>query len=129
LKEVSEARPTRSIPHRQNRVAVKLVNIRGELLVCVSLREILGIESSDPGNQRGQRGRMLVAQHGESPVVFPVDEVEGVHRYSTEAILPVPATLAKAATRYSTGVFMLNGRTVGCLDEDLLFYTVNRSLG
>lgn len=130
LKEISEIRRTHSIPHRGGKLALSLANIRGELLVCVPLRDFLGIEPPTEGGTRAGLGRMLVARSaGEQPLVFPVDEVDGVHRHPEDEILAVPTTLSKSPGTYSTGVFRLNGKTVGWLDEELLFYTLNRSLG
>ncbi len=46
LIEIAEPRPIHTIPHRSNHILVGLVNIRGELDLCISLSGLLGIESS-----------------------------------------------------------------------------------
>src|SRR5258707_976653 len=43
----SERRPMHSLPHRRGGVAPGLVNVRGELLVCVSAARLLGVPSSE----------------------------------------------------------------------------------
>ncbi len=48
LVEIAELRPIHTIPHRSNSVLVGLVNIRGELPLCVSLGGLLGIEMQYP---------------------------------------------------------------------------------
>ncbi len=48
LVEIAELRPIHKIPHRSNSVLAGLVNIRGELPLCVSLGGLLGIEMQYP---------------------------------------------------------------------------------
>ena len=44
FQEVAEHRPVHSLPHRRHGTVLGLVNIRGELLICVSLGHLLGLE-------------------------------------------------------------------------------------
>lgn len=44
LVEIAEPRPIHSLPQRSNEILAGLVNIRGELELCVSLSGLLGIE-------------------------------------------------------------------------------------
>ncbi len=46
FQEVAPRRLIHSLPHRRQSIVLGLVNIRGELLICVSLARLLGIESS-----------------------------------------------------------------------------------
>lgn len=131
FKEIVDPRPLHSLPHRRNGVVLGLANIRGELLVCISLRQILRLEEpaeSKKEKLRTANGRMLFIQHEGLRVVCPVDEVFGIHRFRPQEQMPVPATLAKATTTHAKGVVAWRQGTVGLLDEDLLFYTLNRGL-
>jgi len=52
-----------------------------------------------------------------------------VQRYDPRDLRQVPATLAKAAQgAYTVGILPWKGRTVGCLDDELLFYALNKGL-
>src|SRR5262245_38052092 len=42
--EVADLRSIHSLPHRRSGVVLGLANVRGELIVCVSLAQLLGIE-------------------------------------------------------------------------------------
>ena len=42
--EMAEMRPIHTLPHRSGPVLLGLVNIRGSIRLCVSLRELLGLE-------------------------------------------------------------------------------------
>jgi chemotaxis-related protein WspD len=130
IKEVASVRPVHSLPHRRDRVVRGVANIRGELVVCVSLGEALGIEAGGDtsGPTRGGRERLLVAERDGSRLVFQVDEVQGIRRYHPRELKPPPATVARATATYTRGVLAWEGHSVGCLDEELLFFTLNRSL-
>lgn len=131
FQQVAEQCPVHSLPHRVDGIVKGVVNIRGELLVCVSLGAALGLEK-EPGSARdsGRRvyARLLVVNRGGNRLAFPVDEVLGVHRYHPRELRPVPATLSESKVTYTIGLLPWRDRTVGCLDDELLFYTLNRSL-
>ena len=54
--------------------------------------------------------------------------MHGIHRCQPRELKEVPATVAKATATYTKSVLAWHDKTVGCLDDQLLFYTLNRSL-
>ncbi len=131
LAEVSDLRPIHTLPHHKGGVLLGLVNIRGQLLVCVSLGQLLGVElpvttQHDP--LRTVYKRLLVLQGEGGRLVFQVDEIHGIHRFHPRQLLEVPVTVSKASTTYVTAMLPWQGHMVGCLDEQLVLYTLNRSL-
>lgn len=121
FQEVAESCVLHAMPHRQGGIVAGIVTIRGELLLCASLAKLLGLE------QEKVSQRLLVANHGGKRIAFPVDEVHGVVRYHPRELQPVPATLAQSTATYTLGLLPWRDRTVGCLDGDLLFYTLDKS--
>ena len=130
LQEVVRSFTIRSIPHRRGGTLLGLVNVRGELLLCVSLGGLLGTNqrSADPRHGPGDTERLLVLRHQDLHLAFPVDEVVGVHRYRPEEMLEAPATVARDGNGYTQSLFALEGRTVGCLDVDAVLAALERSL-
>jgi len=131
FQEVTDQRPIHSLPHRQGRVVQGLVNIRGQLLVCVSLAELLGLENSAEQKKQKSHGasqRLLVASHKSGGVVFSTQEVHVGHRYHPDELKPLPATVSLASSRHAIGLLAWRDHNVGVLDAELLFYTLNRSL-
>lgn len=128
--EVADVRAVHSLPHRRSAVILGLTNVRGELLICVSLGTALGLETvaEKPDQRRTVHKRLLVIQSEACRLVFPVDEVCGVQRFHASELGEVPATVAGAAATYTKAILPWKGKSVGCLDEQLLFYTLNRSL-
>ena len=129
FQEVAEHRPVHSLPHRQRGIVLGLVNIRGELLICVSLGHLLGLEHAPSGQTvRRTYDRLLVIGWDGNRLVFPADEVRGIHRFQMSEVKEPPATLAKSDSSYTQGLLSWSGRTVGLLDADRLFSSLNRSL-
>ncbi len=123
FQEITEHTAIHSLPHRREGSMLGLVRVRGELLICISLAALLGVESD---TQSRTVRHMVVVQNGHR-FVFPTDEIFGIHRIIGE-LQPTPSTVAQAASTYTRGVFSWRDRTVGCLDDQLLFHTLNRSL-
>jgi chemotaxis-related protein WspD len=117
-------RPVHSLPHRRNPALLGLVNVRGELVICVSLaRLVLGEEAGDPA-----QGWIMVAHHEGGRFAFPVDEVAQTIACAPGDQKPVPATLARSASSYTRGLVTWRDRTVGCLDAEALFDAFERCL-
>ena len=129
VREVVEPRPLHTLPHRRGAV-LGIINVRGELLVCVDLPLALGfaVEAPPDSDAARSKARFLVVRRDSAAIACPVHEVLGVHRFSEADLQGVPATVAKAASRYSQHVFVWNGKPVGILDEHLVFLTLKRSL-
>ena len=131
VEEIAHARAIHSIPHRRSRSIAGITNIRGELLVCVSLAALLGVEPAAPAAASGQAAttqRLLVLRSEDVHAVCEVDEVAGVIRFDPRTLTDVPGTLAHAASRYSRKLLPWRDRFVGVIDDQLLFYTIKRSL-
>jgi chemotaxis-related protein WspD len=127
--EFVDKRAIHSLPHRRNGTLLGLTNVRGELLVCVSLAIALGIaKETKTKQQHAAYGRLVVIRDQDSRIVFPVDEVHGIHRFHPGELTEVPATVAKATATHTKAMLPWQNRAIGCLDDQLLFYTLNRSL-
>jgi chemotaxis-related protein WspD len=129
--EVAELRTIHSLPHLRSGIMLGVANVRGELLTCVSLGRLLNLEKADAPKQAKHstvHSRLLVISQENQRLVFPVNEVHGIHRYRPGELKAVPATVAKATATYTKAMLPWKDKTVGCLDDQLLFYTLNRSL-
>lgn len=129
--EVAELRRIHSVPHRRNAVVRGIVNVRGQLLVCISLAELIGADVSAAGGSGGAAGtlrRLLVIGQDEQRVAFEVDEVHGIQTYHETESSPVPATIGKSAGTLTTAVIAWQGRTVGCLEATTLLDMIDRSM-
>src|SRR3984893_3740619 len=131
LQEIAEGLPIHSVPGGRSNTLLGLANIRGELLVCVALDRVLGLEKMGPeksGSKRALYRRMVVAGREGSRFVFPVEEVHGIHWFNPNELKAVPSTVAKAQATYIRGILLWQDKSVGCLDDQLLFNMLDGSL-
>jgi chemotaxis-related protein WspD len=129
FQEIAERRAAHSLPHRRSGVVLGIVNVRGELLICAALERLLGLESGTrPKRSRTVFDRLLVADWAAQRFAFPVDEVHGVYRFHEQDLRDPPATVARSGFNCSSGVFPWRNFTVGFLDPDALFASLNRNL-
>ena len=126
LDEVTEMRVLHALPHRRGPVVLGIVNVRGELVVCVSLGRLLGI-AEDTGPP-GRRRRLLVIRGTGGRLAAPVDEVQHTHRYHDSALIPPPATVMRSETSFTRGLLAWGERTASSLHEDRLLEALDRSL-
>ena len=133
FREVSAMRPVHRIPHRTNQIVCGLANVRGELLVYISLGRLLGIKKGKRYALDSIKGsfseRLLVIENEGQRFVFPVSEIYGIHRYRAGDLFEAPTTIANASASYIKGIFTLEHRHVGRLDEEVLFQALARWLG
>jgi chemotaxis-related protein WspD len=130
LQEIVSLRAIHSIPHRRDGALLGLANIRGELLACFSLPKMLKLEEPTLPRPLDARAsaRLLVIQREGLRAVCPVDEVHGLARFHPRDLTAVPSTLSKAAASYTRHLMPWRDKSVGLLDDELLFHTVNRNL-
>jgi chemotaxis-related protein WspD len=126
--EVARASPVHSLPHRRGGAVVGLVNVRGELVVCASLVQVLGAEArTDEAAARPARARLLVLRRGSARFAAAVDEVHGAERVDERLLVAPPATVGKGSGIFTRHVLPWKARSVGCLDADALFHALERS--
>jgi chemotaxis-related protein WspD len=129
--EIAEPRTIHSLPHRRSNTVLGLVNVRGQLIICVALGRMLGVgeePASRPDRDDVVHGRMAVIRHDGGRLAFLVDEVDRIQRFHPRDLRAVPATIAKSAAAYTRGVLSWQDRIVGCLDDQLIFQALNRSI-
>ena len=130
-REIAEPRPVHSLPHRRSEAVRGIVNVRGELLICVSLPALLGIgavSSSRSTERIAVFPRLVVTGEETRHVAFEVDEVHGLHSYRAHERSPVPATVGRSAASVVETMIAWNSRAVGCLDAGRLLDLIDRSI-
>lgn len=138
IDEVSEPRPVHTIPRRTSNVLRGLTNLRGQLLLFISLHGLIhATESGDDraaetieGSRKGSRGderaavqtsskeRFIVLRRRDDRWVFRADHVVGIESISRLDYLAVPSTSSDAKSSFCRSVFLREGTTIGRLDED-----------
>jgi chemotaxis-related protein WspD len=129
LQEITRPSPVHTLPHRSNDLFLGLVNIRGEILPCVSLNQFLDVEMPiDPTYSRINLRRMMVVGQPENRWVFPVDEVHRVYRFHLSELQAPPVVVAKTQKAYTQGIIDWRNQKVNYLDADRLLDTLAHRL-
>ncbi len=143
LKEVTPLCPIHTVPHRSNHVFSGIVNIRGEILMCITLENLLGVSRPDyvassavpsaqqlPSNPVVYR-RTVVIEVQDNRWAFRVDEIAGIDRLNQQNLQDVPVVIAKTPDTYTQKILFWEDKKVNYLNYELLFYellfyTLNR---
>jgi chemotaxis-related protein WspD len=124
IAEVTTPRPIHRVPHRSNEIFIGLVNLRGQVQLCVSLHGLLGVAAPSTPT------RLIVLRDEDRAETwaFAADEVLGVENVRRNRLHGVPSTLANPTVGFSEAVLSWNERSVGLMDEQRVFRAL-RSLG
>lgn len=131
LVEVSPLAPIHSLPHQRSRALLGVANVRGALVPCVSLTELLGLDAISAKADGRVVPRLLILAGQGGNVVAPVDEVLGIQAFPEQQLAQASAGqtgAGAAAAKFTRGVLLWQQRSVRLLDEDLLLHAVMRSL-
>lgn len=106
------------IPHRTNRVVRGIVNMGGELQLCGSLADLLGMTARTDEASDDQRQRMVVLGLGQNRWSFLVDEVFGVAIYGLDHVRRPPVTVEDARDCFVEAVISTADWTASLLKTD-----------
>ncbi|MEB0047417.1 MULTISPECIES: chemotaxis protein CheW [unclassified Pseudomonas] len=129
LVEVAPLHAIHSLPHQRSRALLGVANVRGALVACLSLVELLGLDVTlnvSSGARVMPRMLIIAAQGG--PVVVPVDEVDAIHAIDERILEAASQSGTQASAKYTRGVLQFKGRSLRWLDEEQLLSAVTRSL-
>jgi len=129
--EVIETRPIHRVPHRSNDILLGVTNVRGTLNLCFSLSHLLNIDTANGAERSLSRRvyeRFVVAKQEKTRWVFPAEEVFGIHELPSEDLEEAPVTVAISRQPFTKSIFRFRGHTVGLLDEELIFYKLNKDV-
>ena len=127
LQEVAEKRPIHSLPRRRHEALIGLANVRGELVICISVGHLMQVEQLPSlESLRQNYHRLVVLQWESARLAFPVDEVHGPQRFHPQEIKSLPATVARTESRYAQAVVQWQDHAAGLLDPQLMFSNLLR---
>ena len=126
--QITEMKPVHRIPHQRCKILKGLVNINGQLRLFVSLANLLELGDVFKGVEMHESHTLLMIEEEGEVWVFAVSEVCGLHHCDLARLKNVPVTVSKSTANYLKGVFSWSDKNVGLLEEELLFFSLRRSL-
>ncbi|SFP63095.1 chemotaxis-related protein WspD [Ectopseudomonas composti] len=130
LAEVMPMSPIHVLPHRKSRGLLGVTNVRGTLVACLSLAELLDLDTQQDARRSERRviPRMLILESGSGPLVTPVDEVSGIQRIPVARISSAKHDDKRAISRFTAGVLQSQEQSITLLDDEQLLHNMIGSL-
>lgn len=113
VEEINRLIGVTAVPHAPKYVR-GVINLRGEVVTVVDLREILGLADTD---RTGSTRTVVVRSKGEQ-IGLLVDRIADVILTSPAEIDPPPANVSGADGRFFTGICKLETELLVILDVD-----------
>ncbi len=99
-----------------------VINLRGKVIPIIDIRKRFNLEQKE----QDEETRIVVVDVGVQTVGLVVDAVTEVLRLSTEAIDPVPVTIAKISSEYLKGIGKLKERLIIILDIEKMLTEIEK---
>ena len=130
INEITLLKGIYEIPHNKNNKIKGMVNIRGELIICMSLGNLLGVEKPDDDliDEEHSINRLIMIREKNGHVVFPVSEIDGIIYYDQEKLATPPDTIKNTALNFIDGVESSNDRNIGCINHTALMDKIASNL-
>jgi chemotaxis signal transduction protein len=124
-REVVEPTTLHRVPHRGDQRFLGLANVRGEILPVADIAELLEMPALPAGAQRAT-ARLLVLERAGEAWVFPVAEIDGIHRADLDTLQTPPVTIELGRAAFTSGVLETPDGPIAVLDEETLWYALQR---
>lgn len=119
-----------TIPHQNSNILRGLINLRGELKICISLGRLLGLNKAVKSIDTMHRiyNRMVEISKDGKEYIFVASEVLGVHQTTEKGHKDVPATISQSKGTFTKSLIEWKGIDVSYLDIELIFYNLDKNL-
>jgi len=130
INEITLLRKIYELPHNRNKNLRGMVNIRGGLVICMSLGYLLGIDKPEEHllDEEHAINRLIMIRESNGFVVFPVSEIDGIAHYDASSLKTPPDTVRNAKFNFIKGVFTARDKNIGCIDETALLDAIAGNL-
>ena len=110
MREVLAAQPLTRVPLAARQIR-GLINLRGQIVTAIDLRERLGFPAAD-----SQKAMNVIVEGEDGLVSLLVDEIGDVVVVSADDVEPPPDTIGETARQLIRCVYKLEGRLLLLLD-------------
>jgi chemotaxis-related protein WspD len=117
----------RKVPHRSKDILEGLVNMQGQLSLCIDLAKFMDVARL-PAPSAQSKQKMISIGEGQEKWVFVVDEILGLFPCDLGDFSHPPVNIEKSSTNYLKGLINIGDKCVSVLDEELLLYGLERRI-
>jgi chemotaxis-related protein WspD len=131
IREVTYCNNHHSLPHRKNMVLRGIVNVRGELLLCVSLGYLFKLQKSEKEHAKDKivHQRYIVIGDSNEYYTFPASEVSSMLKFDQDTLQKAPSTVSDSSGSFILGIICHEDMKIGLIDCELLFHALQRNIG
>ena len=126
--EIADKKSIHTIPGKSNDILLGVLNLRGQLRLCIALHNFLKIVPSQEEEILNTHQMILAIQKDGDFWTLPVHQVFGIYYCPPQDIRNIPVTVAKSTANYLQGIINWEGKNVGYLDDELLFFSLKRKV-
>jgi chemotaxis-related protein WspD len=124
FEQVLGERLIHGVPHNRNDSLLGLVNVRNELVLCVAMDKVIGLNATKGHDTTNTRkvgdGRLIVIKKAGLRWAFYVNEVQGIYRCSRDKLTRLDGDQHAMTAGFAQAGFYWTERPVALLDEDSL---------
>ncbi len=120
IQEIIHCDKHHSLPHRKNPVLRGLVNVRGNLLLNISIGYLFKVDRGYM-HTKFDNERYVVINDSSNTYAFPASDVREIIHYTQKDIMPTPSTFKQDTSCYLKGIIRHKDYDIGIIDETLLF--------
>lgn len=121
--EIGNPSAAHKVPHRKNPAFFGLVNVRGNVIPLINLRQLI---RASVDAVEGSRRRIIVEQDGQ-PWAFDVDDIEGIRRVADSELFRPPVSVEIATPAFIVTMYRAECGDVGVLDTTLVARAVQEA--
>jgi len=118
LAEICETCEIHTIPHNKQKILSGVVNIRGEIEICISLKELCTNVSHDKNSTH--HARMIIINLDSGKYAYHADEVMGIFKIDESEIKQAPTSISATGTHLIQGMFDFKETSIGLIDPELM---------
>jgi chemotaxis-related protein WspD len=112
------------IPSRTNDYFIGITNIHGELVMCISMTGLLGMDHPE----NSQYKSLIVMNYENTTLALPVSEYLGVVNAAIKDFENAPISIKKNNASLTSKVFKINEKQVGMIDAEKFIELVQKKL-
>lgn len=131
IKETTAVKQVHKVPHLSGKIFKGLINLNGSLQLVADLGELLQIKNQEAPLEKPpllHRSCMLAIERKGERWVILADEIEGIHLLNPLEIESIPTNALLSPYNYFKGIARVKEKTIGILNEELLFSGLRRVL-
>lgn len=140
VKEILLPQPVHTLPHRSNNILRGIVNVHGQLLLCISLHQLLGVnaksksqfnhaQTPDSLARQSRDQYLIVIEKHQELWTFEADKLDGLYHIPTQHLRNALADHSSETLKtFTQAIISWQDKNISYLDSDRLFQALQEQV-